>query len=237
MTGNELAGWRVEEFGRSREGVPMRVFLPEGEGPIAGLLTAAQHGEEADTALLARRLLERIPGSETRWAIVPVLNPDGLLHGTRQNAAGVDLNRNFPAASWGAATSRTYPPGIAPALRVSKNRTNLSSPGTHAGSEPETQAQMALVQRLRPGLVIDLHTPLELILVRGEAPRAIVDHLASAGGMAVHSDLDSPCPGAFDDWLTEQGVPALVYEVEHAGLPALCERHLPGFEALLRGPQ
>ena len=51
----------------------------------------------------------------------------------------------------------------------------------------------------------------------------------------MHSDLDSPCPGAFDDWLTEQGVPALVYEVEHAGLPALCERHLPGFEALLRG--
>jgi protein MpaA len=234
VTGNELEAWRVEEFGRSRDGVPMRVFLPEGDGPIAGLLTAAQHGEEADTALMARRLLERIPGSETRWAIVPVLNPDGLLNGTRQNAAGVDLNRNFPASSWCPDTTRTYPPGIAPALRVSKYRTNLSSPGTHAGSEPETRAQMALVQRLRPELVLDLHTPLELILVRGEAPRTVIDHLAAAADMPVHSDLDSPCPGAFDDWLTEQGVPALVYEVEHAGLPALCERHLPGLEALLR---
>ena len=29
---------------------------------------------------------------------------------------------------------------------------------------------MALVQRLQPALVIDLHTPLELILVRGDAP-------------------------------------------------------------------
>ena len=50
----------------------------------------------------------------------------------------------------------------------------------------------------------------------------------------MHSDLDSPCPGAFDDWLTEREVPALVYEVEHAGLPALCVRHLPGLEALMR---
>jgi protein MpaA len=233
VTGNELRGWRVEEFGRSRDGVPMRVFLPEGDGPIAGLLTAAQHGEEADTALLARRLLERVPGDATRWAVVPVLNPDGLLNGTRQNAAGVDLNRNFPAATWGSATSRTYPPGIAPELRVSANRTNISSPGSAPGSEPETQAQMALVRRLNPALVIDLHTPLDLILVRGDAPRDVVDRLAGAADMPVHSDLDSPCPGAFDDWLTEQRVPALVYEVEHAGLPALCARHLPGLEALL----
>ena len=234
MTGNELTGWTVEEFGRSRDGEPMRVFLPEGDGPIAGLLTAAQHGEEADTALMARRLLERVPGNETRWAIVPVLNPDGLLNGTRQNAAGVDLNRNFPASTWGPAPSPTYPPGIAPERRVSANRTNLSSPGPGPASEPETQAQMALVRRLQPGLVIDLHTPLELIRVRGDAPIDVVERLATSADVSVHSDLDSPCPGAFDDWLTEQGVPALVYEVEHAGLPALCARHLPGLEALMR---
>jgi hypothetical protein len=93
---------------------------------------------------------------------------------------------------------------------------------------------MALVLRLRPALVIDLHTPLELILVRGDAPSEVVEQLASSAGLSVHSDLDSPCPGAFDDWLTEQHVPALVYEVEHAGLPALCARHLPGLEALMR---
>jgi hypothetical protein len=94
---------------------------------------------------------------------------------------------------------------------------------------------MALVRRLQPALVIDLHTPLELILVRGDAPRDVVEQLAAAADMPVHSDLDSPCPGAFDDWLTEQHVPALVYEIEHAGLPALCARHLPGLEALMRG--
>ncbi|HEY1479354.1 MAG TPA: M14 family zinc carboxypeptidase [Gaiellales bacterium] len=234
MFGNELTGWRVEEFGRSRDGVPMRVFLPAGDGPIAGLLTAAQHGEEASTSLIARRLLERIPGDATRWAVVPVLNPDGLLNGTRQNAAGVDLNRNFPASTWGPEPSPTYPPGIAPELRHSPNRTNLSSPGPFAGSEPETQAQMALVERLRPALVIDLHSPLDLILVRGNAPESVTGPLAASAGLKIESDLDSPCPGAFDDWLTEQDVPALVYEVEHAGLPELCVRHLPGLEALMR---
>ena len=142
MTGNLLDGWRVEEYGRSRDGVALRAFLPVASDPAAGLVVAAQHGEEAVTALLARRLLERVSGHATRWAVVPVANPDGLINGTRQNAAGVDLNRNFPAATWRPDDSFTYPPGIEQESRVIENRTNLSSPGEHAGSEPETQALM-----------------------------------------------------------------------------------------------
>src|SRR6476619_6773300 len=122
MTGNRLDGWRSEEYGRSVTGLPLRVFLP-GPEPVVGLLTAAIHGEEADTALIARRLLERIPAAESRWALVLCVNPDGLLNGTRQNAAGVDLNRNFPSTTWRPDPSYTFPPGIDPELRVSENRT------------------------------------------------------------------------------------------------------------------
>ena len=175
--GSELDGWRVEEYGRSRGGLPLQVFLPE-DGPVAGLLTAGQHGEEADTSLLVRRLLERIPGADTRWAVIPVLNPDGLLAGTRQNAAGVDLNRNFPSATWEPDPTFTFPPGIDPELRVLVNRTNRSSPGAHAGSEPETQALIALIERLEPPLVVDLHSPLELIFVRGDVPSGLTERLA-----------------------------------------------------------
>ena len=89
MTGDLLDGWRVEAYGRSRDGVALRAFLPAAGRPAAGLLVASQHGEEAVTALLARRLLERVPGHATRWVVVPVANPDGLINGTRQNAAGV----------------------------------------------------------------------------------------------------------------------------------------------------
>ena len=93
---------------------------------VEGLLVAAQHGEEAETGLLARRLLERIPGDETRWAVVQVANPDGLLNGTRQNAAGVDLNRNFPVRELEPEASFTFLPwGSTGAARAS-NRTSRS---------------------------------------------------------------------------------------------------------------
>ena len=231
-TSNVLRGWREREYGRSRGGLPLRVQLPS--GPVEGLLVAAHHGEEAETGLLARRLLERVPGDETRWAVVQVANPDGLLNGTRQNAAGVDLNRNFPCASWSPEPSFTFPPGIDPTLRELPNRTSRSSPGSEPASEPETQALMALVHELRPQLVLDLHAPIELILVRAGVPREPVELLAESAGLRVVHELAVASPGAFDEWLLEQGIPAIVYEVEHAGLPQLCLRHLPGLEALLR---
>jgi murein peptide amidase A len=234
VTGNLLDGWRAIEYGRSRQGVALRVFMPRGDEPIAGLLTAAMHGEEATTALLARRLLEQVPGGESAWAVAPVVNPDGLLAGTRQNDAGVDLNRNFPAATWLPDDSFTYPPGIEPARRLPENRTNRSSPGSRPGSEPETRALMELVERLRPPLVVDLHSPLELLLVRGGAPPAAVELLSASAGLSVTDELPG-CPGAFDDWLDDRGIPAIVYEIEQAGLPAVCARHLPGLSGLVRG--
>jgi protein MpaA len=232
-TSNVLRGWHEQEYGRSRGGLPLRVQLPT--GPVEGLLVATQHGEEAETGLLARRLLERIPGDECSWAVVQVANPDGLLNGTRQNAAGVDLNRNFPCASWRPDPSFTFPPGIDPEIREIPNRTSLSSPGSGPGSEPETRALMQLVHELRPRLVLDLHAPIELILVRAGVPAEPVELLAEAAGLPVVSELEVDSPGAFDEWLLEQGIPAIVYEVEHAGLPQLCKRHLPGLEQLLRG--
>ena len=234
--GSEIApGWRVEEYGRSRRGVPLQVYRPAHDGPLDGLLAAAQHGEESETLLLARRVLERVPGLEARFAVVPVLNPDGVLAGTRQNAAGVDLNRNFPTPNWRPGPSFTYPPGIAPEERHRRNRRNRSSTGSGPGSEPETQGLIALVERLDVPVVVDLHAPLELILRTPNAPEALGRRLAARAGLPLQDDLDGETPASFDDWCLSVGRAALVYEVEHAGLPDLCRRHLPGLEALVRG--
>jgi protein MpaA len=227
-----LDGWRVEEVGRSRDGLPLRAFLPGREPPLAGLLIAALHGEEPETLLMARRLLERVTAGESGWAIVPCANPDGVVAGTRQNASGVDVNRNFPAANWSDAPSFTYPPGCLD--RRSPNRTNRSSPGEGPGSEPETQAVIALVERLRPALLVDLHSPLACIVTTPTVPPAVVGALAASAELPVVPSTGSATPGALRDWCADQGQAAITYEVEHAPLPALCARHLPGLEALLR---
>jgi murein peptide amidase A len=70
--------------------------------------------------------------------LVPTVNPDGLAAGTRQNAHGVDLNRNWPAA-WA--------------------HTAVSGP--RPLSEPENRAMRAFILRIKPKLTIWYHQPLD----------------------------------------------------------------------------
>ena len=223
-------GWRVEGYGRSVRGAELRVHLP---ARPRHLLVAGMHGEEPETVQLARGVLERVDADAATCAIVLCANPDGIADGTRQNARGVDLNRNFPATTWRAGTTPSYPAGIDPAQRVSANRTNISSTGATPLSEPESTALAALIERLGPTLVLDLHAPLELVLTTPLVPEAVARELADAAGMEVTDDIGSPVPGALRDWLGDNGVPCVTYELEHAGLPALYARHLPGLVAFV----
>ena len=224
-------GWDEVEIGRSCGGLPLKVYRPAGADTIDGLLIAGIHGEEPETLLLARRLLERIDGTDTNWAILPCANPDGVLHGVRQNSAGVDINRNFPSASWQPDHSFTYPPGTQ--VRRRAHRTNRSSPGESPGSEPETQALIALIEQLAPALILDLHSPLELIAPTPAADPMIVQRLAEAAELKIQPNIGSPTPGALRDWCSDHQIGAITYEVEHAAFPALAARHLPGLTALL----
>ncbi len=59
------AGWTPIEIGTSRGGLPLTVYEPTHTPIIHGLLIAGMHGEEPETLLLARRLLERVDGGDT----------------------------------------------------------------------------------------------------------------------------------------------------------------------------
>ena len=82
--------------------------------------------------------------------------------------------------------------------------------------------------------MLDLHAPLELVLTTPLVPGDVARELAGAAGLELTDELGSPVPGALRDWLGDGGVPCITYEVEHAGLPALYRRHLPGLVAFTR---
>lgn len=67
-----------------------------GEGRPRVYLSAGIHGDEpAGPLALLELMREGLFDERFCWVIVPMLNPDGLGAGTRENGAGVDLNRDY----------------------------------------------------------------------------------------------------------------------------------------------
>jgi protein MpaA len=99
---------------------------------------------------VARRLIASAPLRDAAIWVVPSLNPDGVAAGTRGNAHGVDLNRNFPF-DW-------QPLG------------GLEYSGAHALSEPESRTAQRLILRVKPDLTIWFHQPLDLVDRSGGDP-------------------------------------------------------------------
>lgn len=68
----------------------------KGEGKPLVYISSGIHGDEpAGPLALLELLRNRVFDDRFSWALVPMLNPDGLCAGTRENADGVDLNRDY----------------------------------------------------------------------------------------------------------------------------------------------
>ncbi len=81
-------------YGHSHLGLPLEVWHPSSTCKI--LIHAGIHGEEGETTVALSRALRLLTEPSPHCAVVLAANPDGLVRGTRGNARGVDLNRNFP---------------------------------------------------------------------------------------------------------------------------------------------
>jgi murein peptide amidase A len=144
---------RVTTLGRSAKGTPIRAFeLGDPAAREKVLVVGCIHGTECAGIAVARALdRQRLPADVDLW-IIPNLNPDGFRRRTRQNARGVDLNRNFPAG-W----------------RAGGRRWDFEYPGPRPASEPETRIAMRLILRLRPRTTIWFHQPQDLVRAWGES--------------------------------------------------------------------
>jgi len=118
---------RLVQVGESIEGRPIIGIRIGHSDSSSWRILGAHHGDELSSAELsleiARAALGEAPGfegllSDQELFIVPHVNPDGVAAGSRYNARGVDLNRNY-GFQW---SSQEY------------------RPGTAAFSEPETRS-------------------------------------------------------------------------------------------------
>ena len=178
------------QIGRSEDGRPIvAVHVGDPRG-VRVLVFGCIHGTECAGVPVAEAL-ERARTKADLW-IVPNLNPDGYAAGTRQNARGVDLNRNWPAA-WtrGGRPWDVYYGGARPL------------------SERETRIARNLILRLRPRVTIWFHQHLDLVWAWGPASAAGRLYARLAGmrsfhhpwlrGTAAHwQDTAMPRSAAFD---------------------------------------
>jgi protein MpaA len=161
------------------------------------IVFGAMHGDEPATALQAQRLIEELldrpPGRET-W-VIPALNLDGLMAGTKNNARDVDLNRNFASANWTAEHKAGY------------------NPGATAESEPETQALSALIDRIGAERLIALHATFKVMNWDGRG-RELAEEMARLAGYPASGDIGYPTPGSFGSkYGADRGLEVVTVEV------------------------
>ena len=211
-----------DTYGRSRLGLPLEVWRPQGDCEL--LLFAGIHGEEPETTSALSRALRHLSVPSPHCAVVLAANPDGLIRGTRGNAHGVDLNRNFPATDW-------QPDPVTHRSTLDDPSDVVLSPGKDPGSEPESQALMSLIDGLKPNAVIALHAPLACIDEARESPLGM--WLAERTGLPLVNGVGYPTPGSFGSWGGEQGIAVVTYEFPLASADQLVREHVPVLVELL----
>lgn len=213
------------QYGKSEQNTALNLYGPR-TGPVDILLIAAMHGDESETTVILSEALRRIPVGGIKNPVILSTNPDGALQGTRSNARGVDLNRNWPTANWS-------PEPVYYKNHGGEVRDIGLSPGKAPASEAETQALLGLIQVLKPKTVISLHTPLACI----EDPRAnpLAHWIADRVKLPMVRDVGYATPGSFGTWSAEQDINIITWELPSEPLTDMLASHAPVLFDLITG--
>jgi protein MpaA len=164
-----------------------------GDGPVV-LVVGAIHGNEPAGIAVVNRLMREAGSRRVRLWVLPSLNPDGVRAGTRGNAHGVDLNRNF-AWRWqgGTAPGSIFYSGPAPL------------------SEPESRFARLLIRRLQPDITIWFHQAMTAVDTSGGSP-AIEARFARRVALPLRRMIRYP--GSATTWQTHRFPRATAFVVE-----------------------
>lgn len=174
-------------IGRSVQGRPI-VALRYGDphATRVGVLIGSMHGSELGGLPVVKNFRTRgaLPGT-AMW-VVPNINPDGAAIGRRQNAHGVDLNRNGPDLWKGHARSPEYYPGPRPM------------------SEPETRVYMSFLQAVKPDMVLIYHQAGNGVDSYQQKTPSLTKGLARSMRLPIKSfNCDGECTGTLTGWFNK----------------------------------
>jgi protein MpaA len=173
------------------------------------------HGTEPAGLPIVRALQEAGAPAGAEIVLLPALNPDGCAAGTRVNAHGVDLNRNFPS-NWAAIGS----PG------------SLQYSGPRAGSEAETRYFMQLVRALQPAVTVVFHQHQDVVRAWGQSRATARRFSQLLGGVLPYRAWRWPY-GTAANWQNHAfpGTASFVVELPAGAVPT---RLLPRYVQALR---
>jgi murein peptide amidase A len=184
-------------FGHSRKDRPLRaVRLGDRAAAHTVLVVGCIHGNEcAGRAIVGALKHMDVPQDLKVWT-VRALNPDGAIEGTRQNARGVDLNRNF-GRKW---------------KKIGEPWDTYYS-GPKPFSEPETRAARRFILHRRPDVTIWYHQHMALV-ARSNRRRVQARYAKLVGLPLVQL---KPLPGTATRWQNHRLKKSTAFVVE---LPA-----------------
>jgi murein peptide amidase A len=188
---------------RGRAIVAYRLGNPHAK--ITALILGQMHGDEHAGIVVANSIIHGSSSVEgiDLW-VIPSMNPDGDAEHTRQNAHGVDLNRNWPH-NWAHLSGQYYS-------------------GPRPLSEPESRAMYRFLRTVRPRYVVSLHQPLDGVDATagsGRAYRLFRAALARNLRLPVKDfRCWSVCHGSMSGWYQAKRVGVAVETVEFGSHPS-----------------
>lgn len=198
-------------IGTSIQGRPITATRIGG-GPLAIAFVGDTHGapEIATDTLIETAISyyqahpNEVPAGETAY-FIPTLNPDGLADGSRLNADGIDINRNWGAADWSSAAYE--PSGLV-----------QGAGGAQPFSEPETRAMRDFLLTHHVVASIFYHLPWGGLYSEPHSV-AFAQALGLASGYPVHApgqDTPYPLTGTAHGWADANGELSVLLELRSA---------------------
>ena len=143
------------------------------------------------------RALEIRGKGKNNLLFIPCLNPDGMASNKRQNANGIDLNRNFPTKNW---------------AKVKKNSDYYG--GENPACEIETKFVMEILAEFSPDIILTIHAPYKVVNFDGPA-KEIAEKISEIIKYPVSNDIGYATPGSFGNYAgVERNIPTITLELD-----------------------